>query len=197
MISKELLALLKTNVFTGRIIWFAFMAAPLFYTFILFLITKGSGAGRDATETGIDLTLPLTALAVIHALGGFFYRRHAFSAEKLKKMLTGPPDLEAAARNSQTKQVNQDRLQQFQAFPEDDQHLIGLAYYYQTTGIINMAIWEAIAVYGLVLGIIRQEFPVLLPFMLASLALNTICFPRLREFLEMAQRLQPRVWGKR
>lgn len=155
-----------------NIIWFAFLAAPFFYTFIGWVATRD---GRPLAPAEVPVGLLQVALlltATVLTLGSFAYPRRMLADARLRTLLAGPFPGQPPAGTADLEPV--------------EQRLVLLFPHYQTTQIVSLAMREAIAIFGLVLAIVTGSFLMMVPWSVVAVGLISSQPPRPVEFLDRA-----------
>src|SRR5580704_6822707 len=118
----------------------------------------------------ISLTMPLVILSVVLALLAPYMPRILLPDSRLRKLIEQSP--EEMARDPRTRSVDADRLARIKALPPDEKRLLVIVSNLFAGFTARVAFNETIGVIGLVLAFNSRSFAVLLPFVVASLALN-------------------------
>ncbi len=100
------------------------------------------------------------------------------------------PQVRALATNLRTGQVDPEELRHLAALPPLDQRLAGLVALAWKPTLIGLALSEAAALVGLVLGLAAQSLFAGLPMLAAALVLNLWHYPRPEPLLERGRKLQ-------
>jgi hypothetical protein len=136
------------TVATMRVIWVALSASIGVYVAVLFVL----GAQLAGREPGEIMELVFYAQSVLLAAGSLAYRRWALSDERLRQAMAGAEG-EAAKSDALLAELN-------------------------VTTIVGLALHEAIALFGFVLGFLAGDPLLILPFAAVALVLNAMIFPR-------------------
>lgn len=175
MPSSKFNAVIAPRARTLNIIWFAFLAAPFFYTVFGYLATRG-----ERPPTGTDLPVGLLQVVLLLAatlltLASYVYPRRELAEARLRAVLGGPFPGQPPAGMADLEPV--------------EQRLVLLFPHYQATTIVSLAMREAIAVFGLVLTIVSGSFLMMVPWSIVAVGLISSRPPRPTAFLEGAMGL--------
>jgi hypothetical protein len=189
MLSREFMAIARPRIRMQRIIWIAFVTAPVVYLAI------GILAVQDRGETGprVPAILPaiLAATAIGQATAAFLLHRHLRSEAQLRRVLAGERTLlGAAAPRPAPPAPDPERVA---ALPESERRLPDVLAHLQTTMIVCCALLEATAIFGLVLVLLGWPTVTMVPFVAAALIGCTLLVPRPEPVLEEAARLARRM----
>ena len=187
MTSRELRELLRPVTLTQVAIWYAFTAANVMYVAIAYLLSLSHLSEEQATA-GEGLSLLFYALAVVMAAAGYLYRRNALTDESLKKRLARQDPRAALLSGHAASRLGAERSRQLSQLLEPDQLLFCLAQSLMTMQIITLALFEAVALLGLMLVILQQRPEVILPFAVFAMLLNLTAYPRPLAVIERAAR---------
>ena len=187
MPSLELRKRLDEMALFQRILWLAMTLAIVVYGLVLYAIVGMRAAAANAA----DERPVLVVLAVASAAASTLYRRRALSDRVLFEVAAGPVDLEAIARNPQTRQVDEGELALLRRLPLAEQRLLAVARAQFTPMMLGLALNASVALFGLVLGFLESSGVAYLPFGIAAVALNLAHFPRSMPFSAETER---RVW---
>jgi hypothetical protein len=179
-----------------RVIWLAFNAATALYVVIAYAMF-GSGRPMAAVVPDNPLAIPLIVVALLTALVSRRVAAAAMPERRLREIVARNPDPQALARNPQTRQVDQVRLQKIASLPPHEQRLLAAVSALFVPFVVQMAFNESIALYGLVLSFLTRTFPPVLPFAALALVLNLSVSPKLEPSLERVKHLpfQPSSTG--
>jgi hypothetical protein len=186
MLSAEFKKLIAPRAMVLNLIWGALAFAPVFYVAVAWFMF-GQGAAGDLEASGLpsvgrsNLNLIGAIVLILLGLGSVYYERKSFGASVLKEKLARDPDWSLAGTQGKPG-VSGDGQGIFESLPDSEKRLACLWSHYQTTMIVVWAMREAIAVVGLVLAILQQDFRVVLPFGAAALILMLIKLPRPTRF---------------
>jgi len=173
-ISPQLSTRLDAASRTMHILWFALMASVATYGSAVFVIAS---QGEDAPAR---LPLPsfvFPMVAVMLAITGSVLYRQQTSPDRIRTLLQ-----EKRAADSQEQQLGlSERELRLNRVP-------GLVF---TGAIIRWALFESIAVLGLVLGISHLSFEDFVPYGIAALALQAMTPPKVRQVTLSAVPLLP------
>ena len=172
MASSRFHAALAPRARVLNIIWAAFLAAPIFYTAVGWVVGRNPrpDAGGEVPTGLLQAVFLLAGAAAVAA--SYLVPRRLLADERLRALLRGPlpgtplpgtADLEPA-----------------------EQRLALLFPHYQTTLIVTLALRESLAVLGLVLTILTGNFLLMVPWSVAAIGLIATTPPRPAGFLERA-----------
>ena len=187
MVSTEIVRFLAPRARVLNMIWGAFAVAPLIYVLVSWILTKNIVEPQPSVDVELFKSL-FAALALVCAVGSTFFRRWATSERVLQGKLSGAA---ASAGRATVGSIAGpiDAGPEFANLSEVDQSLARGFVHWQTSLIVVWTLREALAIFGLVLVVLLQEFSVVLPFAGASLALVLLQPPRVQAFLEAAESL--------
>jgi len=168
-LSPQLSARLDTANRTIYILWLALTASICVYGGVVFMIA--STADGQATPLPLPPFL-FPMLAFMQAIAGMVMYRHMTGPDRVRAVLNEPP-----ATDPQLSEAEQ-RLSR----------VPGLIF---TASIIRWALFESVAVLGLVLGITERSFQAFVPYGVTALALMAMTPPKLRQVTESALPLMP------
>jgi hypothetical protein len=171
-----------------RVIWLAFNAATLLYVAMAWAMF-GAGRPIGAIVPDHPLAVPLIVLALLTTLFARRIGALAMPERRLREIVARDPDPQALARNPQTHQIDQVRLQKIVSLAPHEQRLLAAVSALFVPFIVQMACNESIALYGLVLSFVTRSFPPVLPFAALALALNLNVSPKLEPSLERLRNL--------
>jgi hypothetical protein len=166
-ISPQFSAQLDRNSRVAHILWFALMASVAIYGGVVFLLA--SQAGEAATTLPLP-PLVFAALAAANAATGIVMYRQFTSPDRIRARLQQPP-----AQHSGENQA------QLQALSAEERRLASVPALVLTASIIRWALFESVAIFGLVQAITSRSFEVFLPYGLAAIALQAMTPPRLKQ----------------
>ena len=188
MLSAEFKKLIAPQAKVLNIIWGAIMIAPVLYVAVAWFIF-GQAAVSDPGANGLpgigrsNLNLIGVVMLLILGLGSTYYERKFLGASVLEEKLARDPDWSLAGSKG-TPGVTEDGWGIFDNLSDSEKRLACLWPYYQTTMIVVWALREAIAVMGLVLAILQEDFRVVIPFAAAAMILMLVKLPRPTRFFE-------------
>ncbi len=186
MLSTEFRKLIAPRAKVLNIIWGAISIAPVFYVAVAWIMF-GQVAAGDLDASGLppagrsNLNLIGAIALIMLGLGSVYYERKFFGASVLKDKLARDPDWSLASPQG-TMGGSQDGQGLFENLSDSEKRLAGLWPHYQTTMIVVWSMREAIAVVGLVLAILQEDFRVVIPFAAAAMILMLIKLPRPTRF---------------
>jgi hypothetical protein len=166
-------------------IWLA-VVAPL-PIFVAVAYVQFGRSEPAAPLPSISLTMPLVILSVVLALLAPYMPRILLPDSRLRKLIEQSP--EEMARDPRTRSVDADRLARIKALPPDEKRLLVIVSNLFAGFTARVAFNETIGVIGLVLAFNSRSFAVLLPFVVASLALNLMLPSLLNMALQCAATL--------
>jgi|SRR5690348_5909000 len=172
-----------------RILWWAFFAAIFLYMFVLYRITAGVPAVPILWPFAYGLAVVSVAMAVL----SFLISGILLSGSRLRNFLLTDPDPEVLARNPQTGNTDQNRLNRIKMMSPGDRRLLSAVPAFFGVYIVRLAFCESIALFGLVLGQLSHSFPIILPFAAASALLMLTVSPSLDSSFEQANALLTRL----
>lgn len=164
---------------TPRILWGALITSTFVYLYVLQV-----AAPEDADPE--PMMLPALGVAALVAgvlsvfLPAYLHGRGAMAAE-LEVEEVPDPDASVMFRD-QTPTVRR--------FAKPDAVVSKGMALYMTPLILGMALGEAVAIFGFVLGVLGFELPMILPFFVASWVLMGLRFPRWSSVLGPLERAQ-------
>ena len=169
-----------------NIIWGAITFAPVLYVAVAwFMFGQAAAPDLDASEfPGIgrsNLNLIGAVTLLMLGLGSTYYERKFLGASVLGKKLAREPDWTTAGPQG-TPGATGDGKRIFDNLSDSEKRLACLWPHYQTTMIVVWALREAIAVMGLVLAILQEDFRVVIPFAAAAVILMIVKLPRPTRF---------------
>ncbi len=186
VLSTEFRKLIAPRARVLNMIWGAILAAPVFYVVVAWVMF-GQAAAGDLDASGLppvgrpNLNLIGAIALIMLGLGSVYYERKFFGASVLKDKLARDPDWSLAGSQG-TIGGSQDGQGLFENLSDSEKRLACLWPHYQTTMIVIWSIREAIAVVGLVLAILQQDFRVVIPFAVVAVILMLIKLPRPTRF---------------
>ena len=186
MLSTEFRKLIAPQARVLNIIWGALAFAPFFYVaFAWFLLGQGDAGELDATGLPpvgrSNLNLIGAIVLIMLGLGSVYYERKFFGVSVLKDKLARDPDWSLAGSQGISGTTIKGR-EIFENLSESEKRLACLWSHYQTTMIVIWSMREAIAVVGLILAMMQQDFRVAVPFGVAALILMLLKLPRPTRF---------------
>ena len=184
MLSDKLSQAIKGDALKQRVLWMASISSIGLYCAVALIVAQRGGDGMDLPGV-IGWALIAAGYAVL--AGAFFVRRLLLPAARINALLDEPVDVEELARNSNTGQVQQDRLALLQQLSEDEVRLCALARAALKPYLLTLALVDVCAIMGLVLAILQRDFNAILPFAIAAGAVSVVHFPNLEGFLEEAR----------
>lgn len=173
-ISSQFSAQLGASSRVAFILWSALMMSVVVYGGAAFMITSQG----DAEAAGFPMppfVLPL--VAVIAATTGAVLYRHFTSPDRIRALL------QAAQPPSDT--------QEQQALPARERQLSRVPALVLTATILRWALFESVAIFGLVLAISDLSFEAFVPYGVAAIALMAMTPPRLKQLTLSAIPLLP------
>jgi uncharacterized membrane protein YbaN (DUF454 family) len=191
MESPTLSVLLAPMVRVKWLIWAAFNLATILYVALAYVMFGRLGLIGSMVPP-VSQTAVLFLLAAITAIASRRVSRWVMPDRRLEELLARGPDPESLARNSQTGEINAQRLQKVRSLDPAEQRLLAASFSLFTPFVVELAFGEAIAIYGLVLSFWSHTFLPVLPFAAVALALNLPLFPKLEPELERLRKLSYR-----
>lgn len=186
MLSVEFRNLIAPKTKVLYIIWGAITLAPVMYILVawfLFGQTGDSFSLDSSLKSGSDLPLKEIGVGLLLVLGfsATFYQKKSFSDEMIaQKMSEDPVWTSGAAQLGSGSSDSGGEI--FLNLSDREKRLVGLWAHYQTTMIVVWALLESLAVVGLILAILQEDFRVVLPFAAAAFALMILKMPRPTRF---------------
>jgi hypothetical protein len=176
-------SLVKPLERVGRTIWLAFLAAVVMYVGCAYALRSQipGGVGPALSHT---LTIYSVILSLVAAVLAPYLPRLLFPDSRLRQIIDQPP--ETTARNPRTGIVDEDRLTRIRTLSPDEQRLLALVPACFVPFVVRLAFNESIALYGLLLALLSKSFAVILPFAIASFALNLMVPSPLNSALDRA-----------
>lgn len=191
MLSENFKQLIAPQARILNFIWMAFTASTLVY-FLIAYISFGVGSSQ-ILETPLNHHVGLFSfkqigigLMVLLGFAGIWYQKKALGNDVLKKKVPAerawPPS--GTQTNIKSNPAEQDM---FAGLSDSEKDLAGLWPYYQTSMIVVAAIFEAIAVLGLVLAFLGGNYLVTVPTTTASMIMLILKRPRPGDFFANAR----------
>ncbi len=186
MLSAEFKKLIAPRAKVLNFIWGALAFATVFYVAVAWFMF-GQGTAGDLEASGLpsvgrsNLNLIGAIVLVMLGLGSVYYERKSFGASVLKDKLARDPDWSLASSQG-TGGGPGEGQGIFENLSDSEKRLACLWSHYQTTMIVIWTMREAIAIVGLILAILQQDFRVVVPFGAAALILMLIKLPRPTRF---------------
>lgn len=169
-ISPQLAARLDAVSRSMHIVWFALMMSVVTYAFAVFMITRQPAEG-DTAPVLPPFVFPIAAVAL------------AVTGVMLYRQMTSPDRLRAAL---QEKSSERDPT-----FTEAELRLIRVPPLVFTASIIRWALFESVAILGLVLAILNRSFEDFVPYGATAIALMAMAPPKGRQVTLSAIPLLP------
>lgn len=160
-ISGQLSERLDNAERTMRILWIALMGSVSVYGFVIYQLSRNGD--RVASETILPPFVPPIVALSLAAVGTALFRTLS-SPERMRTLLQNAGAYEA----------------ELQAWPEAERRLARVPPALFTLYILRWAIFESIAILGLVLGILQGSFETFVPYGLAAIALMAMTPPRIK-----------------
>jgi len=186
MLSADFKKLIAPQARVLNIIWGALAFATIFYVGIAWFMF-GQGTPGDLDANGLpsvgrsNLNLIGAIVLILLGLGSVYYERKSFGASMLKDKLARDPDWSLAGSQGVGGTTVAGR-EIFENLSDSEKRMACLWSHYQTTMIVVWSMREAIAIVGLILTILQQDFRVVVPFGLAALILMLMKMPRPTRF---------------
>jgi len=187
-ISSQLSAQLDASNRVAHILWFALMMSVVIYGGVTFII-----AGQGGEGTG-ELALPplvFAALAVSSALTGVMMYRQLTSPDRIRAVLSEPRTVEQEYARMQPTQQSPEMRARLQALSAAELRLNRVPGLVFTASIVRWALFESVAIFGLVLAINSRSFEAFLPYGITAIALQAMSPPRLKQITLSAIALMP------
>ncbi|MCG8334785.1 MAG: hypothetical protein MJE63_09730 [Proteobacteria bacterium] len=165
-----------------RILWFALTGSILIYIVLGYVAPVNSGS--EPTELDPTFKNLLYIVGFLTAISSQLIKKFVFSDERVIARLSNdikPSDL---AINTQTNEVNEKELQKLNELSEKELKIISLVPYYFTPFIIQMALYDAVTIFGLLLSFMSHNFVEILPFAIVSLFLCLTTYNGLNKLIE-------------
>jgi hypothetical protein len=159
---------------TIRILWAALMASVCMYGGVLFLVAS-NGEAPEPPAAALTYVFPVVAL--MSASTGAMLFRAMSSPDRVRALL-------------QADRAPQDTAKA-QGLPDAERRLSRIPPLYFTLYILRWALFESVAIFGLVLGILHHSFLHFVPFGLAALVLMAMTPPRITQQIDEAIALLP------
>lgn len=185
MQSEAFTSLIRPIRTVRTVVWIALNVAIPLYVAVAWL-----QFGAPSTTVGAfshPMALPLVTIAVAAAIAGRVLPSALFPPQRLRDLMSRDADLPELARNPQTRAVDDQRLAALEALPPHEQRLIAVAQASLTPFIVQLALQESVALWGLVLAILSKSAAAVIPFAAVALLLNLMVSPKLDSVLAMAQ----------
>jgi hypothetical protein len=172
-----------------NLLWGAFMAAPLFYVIVAWVLFGKSGSGETLLDDGLATGgTPLTIASIV-ALGllvtSVFVERIMLSSDGLACKAKGTPNIsDVFPTNNSTSKSDPKLEMAYESLSEPEKRLAAMGAQYQTAMIVVWAMREGVVVVGLVLALSLSSFTTVLPFAGAALVGLGLKAPRPISFFE-------------
>jgi hypothetical protein len=186
MHSEVFASLIQPIQTTRTIIWVALNVAILAYVGVACSLFGVPSSTADAF--GHPLAMPLIALAVANAVAGRVLPPMMLPRQRLHDLLNRDTEPRDLARDPRTGTVDNERLRKLQTLPQREQRLIAIAQASFSPFIVQLALQESVALYGLILAFLSKTAAPLIPFATAALILNLTVSPQLTYVFDKAQR---------
>ena len=162
MVSPTLNKLLTGRSFVLWILWGAMTLSIAIYVVVAYVATQQEGTAVDPAVLGTMQTA-MTGVGVAAALASVLLRLFGASDARIRARLT------SGAARSETPE----------GLDEAGARLLTLAPWYFPMFVVQLAINESVAIFGLVLAFMGRDGALILPFAVAAVVLNFMAFPRL------------------
>jgi hypothetical protein len=156
MPAKVLVATLSTY----RILWAAFIGSEILYGVALSLSQRSPPRGVRGPLSEDPLLLPIVVAAAAAGVFGHFVPRFMLTPTRLRAAEEG--DVRETLRMD--RQLSMADLDELAALPEAERRPFRFLGLWTTTLIVQWAAYEAVGVFGLVLGFVRNEPWTFAPF---------------------------------
>jgi hypothetical protein len=176
-----------------QMIWISLTAAIVLYLLVLVWIS-GQVSGRPSTIDPLVRGI-LTALAVLIGVGSLLYHRRTQSQSYLRLLLSRDMqlrDIEERARkiipqNKSDASSVPNGVSKLAVLTPFDRKRYALAADGFSTFVLNLALNEAVALFGFVIAILSRDLWPYLPFGLAAIGLNVYMRPRVNGLMERCE----------
>lgn len=171
MQSETFRALVKPMETAQWLVWLAFVAAIPTYVCVAYMQFGRSAPGvTPPRPMPLIFTISLVILSLLAAALAPYMPRLLLPDSRLRQLINQPP--EAMAREPWTGVVFEDWLARIRTLSPDEQRLFAIFSNVFVGFIVRLAFNESIVLYGYVLAFLSRSFVLILPFAVASLALN-------------------------
>jgi hypothetical protein len=162
-------------LFVPRVLWGALLASTFIYLYVLYTVARD----RADLEPDPALLPALGAVALGAAVASFLLpaQMHRAAAKSVKLEVKEIPDPNASV-------AFRDQTPTIRVFADPDEVRKKAVALYHTPLILSLALSEAVAVFGLVLGFLGFDWMMVLPFFVTSWILFALRFPEARHALE-------------
>ena len=171
----------KSNLRIHDIVWFASASAIFLYTFLSYIVLQNSTAQPRIDSAN---SIIFYIIGIVLACIALFLKKLLFDKSKIETQLDKNIDIENLATNNETGEIDEQRLNLFSSFTENEVKLYSLIKWHMTPYIIVLSIIDAIAIVGLVLSFMLIKFSVILPFAIGALLLNFFLLRHVYSILE-------------
>jgi hypothetical protein len=178
-------ALLAPQKRIVTLLWFGFTGSLFMYLGVVFILAKQAGETAPVDE---KLVSAMTVAAVVAGMVGLLYRRAVFGEARLRAKLTHTIDPTKFTVLHAESPQGIARTQRYRALSVGDQKIYLLIQSLFKQRIICLAFFEAVSIFGVVLGFMSKDASMTVPFVVASVGLNALVFPRIDALRERAQR---------
>jgi len=178
MQSQVFASLVKPVETVRWILWAALTAVIVIYAAILFVVFGNPASLGEGLSS--PLAIPLALVAIVSAVLSRFLPGLLLTDEALRQRLASDPDPKKLPTDARTEQLS-----------GREQRILGALDAFLGPFIARLALGEAVALYGLVLGFLSRSAAPMLPFAAAALVLNLTTSPKLDADVERAARLCP------
>jgi hypothetical protein len=148
----------------------------LIYVGVVYFLQRTTPDSPGALDS--TLSLALSVGAVVLTAVSLVYRRHANSDERIGELFRNEPDLQVLVTDPQTKRVNTELLERLERLTPFEQRVYSLCTTLQTSLIVSLALHEAVALFGFVLGFLSRDVVPVIPFTVVAIMLNLLVYPR-------------------
>jgi hypothetical protein len=188
--SETLKRVLRPRILVMNILWFALTLTILLYVGLAYFLNP---EGQSAQPVENSLRLALYLIAGSTAVLSLLLRSRSLSEGRIYDKLKEEVDPQALATNSETGEIDQERLKIIKSLTPLEMKAAGLSGMYFTTMLISLAMNEAVALFGMLLAVLERRPEPVIPFAVAGLALNLLIFPRFTQFIDKTMAKYPQA----
>jgi len=172
MISEELRKAIRPTSLRLKLVWAAVFANYGVYYFIVYAGT--SQGSRACASINPMMTPLLIALGCTALTAGFCFKKFTFSPWRAGRFLSS---LEITASDT------------IPGAPPGEQPLILLAQSTFRLYLMSLGMIHTCCLFGLILAVIRKNISIFIPFLIATVVITILCFPKLEAFIDESSEL--------
>ncbi len=169
----------EKNVAQLRILWFALFASTLTFLVVMFVATP-----QRSEPPPMTLALPLSLVGVMVAATSAVFPAAQYRTMLRSKQFEMSPDMTGDDPGSYRQAAPFRNV-----FSNPDMVLRGVLPAFQTTTILGMALAEAVALLGFVLGFLGLPKAIAIPFFCVCWVLQLTKFPTLQKIVGPVEKL--------